>query len=87
MVFAGLAENPGIDWAKVEPNNRAGYAAAREVEFARARNAEIDTAIAASQDAAFARARNAEAEASIAMVDTQRVLLDTGSITTAAPSR
>ena len=61
----------------------ADRAAAREAEFARARNAEIDTAIAASQNAAFARARNAEAEASIAAVNVQRVLLDTGSITTA----
>ena len=58
-------------------------ASAREAEFARARNAEIDNAIAASQDAAFARARNAEAEESIAAVNAQRVLLDTGSITTA----
>ncbi|HEV3266062.1 MAG TPA: amidase [Acidimicrobiales bacterium] len=32
VVFAGLAENPGIDWEKVEPNNRAGYAAAHEVD-------------------------------------------------------
>jgi hypothetical protein len=63
----------------------ADRAAAREAEFARARNAEIDGAIAASQDAAFARARNAEAEASIAAVNAQRVLLDTGSITTATP--
>jgi hypothetical protein len=61
----------------------ADRAAAREVQFARARNLEIDTAIAASQNAAFARARNAEAEASIAAVNVQRVLLDTGSITTA----
>ena len=60
----------------------ADRAAARVAEFARARNAEIDTAIAASQDAAFARARNVEAEASIAAVNAQRVLLDTGSITT-----
>ena len=63
----------------------ADRAAAREAEFARARNAEIDGAIAASQDAAFGRARNAEAEASIAAVNAQRVLLDTGSITTATP--
>ena len=63
----------------------ADRADAREAEFARARNAEIDGAIAASQDAAFARARNAEAEASIAAVNAQRVLLDTGSITTATP--
>ena len=61
----------------------ADRAAAREAEFARARNAEIDTAIAASQNATFARARNAEAEASIAAVNVQRILLDTGSITTA----
>jgi hypothetical protein len=60
----------------------ADRAAARE-EFARARNLEIDTAIAASQNAAFARARNAEAEESIAAVNAQRILLDTGSITTA----
>jgi hypothetical protein len=67
-----------------ETNARADAdrAAAREAEFARARNAEIDRAIAASQDAAFGRARNAEAEASIAAVNAQRVLLDTGSITT-----
>ena len=64
----------------------ADRAAAREMEFARARNAEIDTAIAASQNAAFARARNAEAEQSIAAVNAQRVLLDTGSITTATPA-
>jgi amidase len=32
VVTAGLAENPGIDWAKVEPNNRASYAAAGEVD-------------------------------------------------------
>ena len=63
----------------------ADRAAAREAEFARARNAEIDTAIAASQGTAFARARNAEAEASIAAVNAQRMLLDTGSITTATP--
>ena len=63
----------------------ADRATAREAEFARARNAEIDGAIAASQDAAFGRARNAEAEASIAAVNAQRVLLDTGSITTATP--
>jgi hypothetical protein len=54
-----------------------------EAEFVRARNAEIDTAIAASQNAAFARARNAEAEESVAAVNAQRLLLDTGSITTA----
>ena len=60
-------------------------AAAREAEFARARNAEIDTAIAVSQEAAFARTRNAEADASIAAVNAQRVLLDTGTITTATP--
>ena len=65
----------------------ADRAAAREAEFARARNAEIDTAIAASQETAFARARNAEAEASIAAVNVQRVLLDTGSITTATRER
>ena len=61
----------------------ADHAIAREAEFVRARNAEIDTAIAASQNAAFARARNAEAEESIAAVNAQRILLDTGSITTA----
>ena len=65
----------------------ADRAAAREAEFARARNAEIDSAIAASQDAAFARTRNAEAEASVATVNTQRVLLNTGSITTATPPK
>jgi len=32
VVTAGLAENPGIDWEKVEPNNRAGYAAAQGVD-------------------------------------------------------
>ncbi|MGH9097836.1 MAG: amidase, partial [Acidimicrobiales bacterium] len=32
VVTAGLAENPGIDWDKVEPNNRAGHAAAHEVD-------------------------------------------------------
>ncbi|HEY1989509.1 MAG TPA: amidase [Acidimicrobiales bacterium] len=32
VVTAGLAENPGIDWEKVEPNNRAGYAAAHDVD-------------------------------------------------------
>ena len=32
VVTAGLAENAGIDWEKVEPNNRAGYAAAGEVD-------------------------------------------------------
>jgi len=32
VITAGLAENPGIDWEKVEPHNRAGYTAAREVD-------------------------------------------------------
>ena len=32
VVNAGLVENPGIDWEKVEPNNRASYAAAGEVD-------------------------------------------------------
>jgi amidase len=31
VVSAGLADNPGIDWEKVEPNNRAGYLAAQGV--------------------------------------------------------
>jgi amidase len=31
VVGAGLADNPGIDWEKVEPNNRASYLAAQGV--------------------------------------------------------
>ena len=32
VVGAGLADNPGIDWEKVEPNNRASYDAAHGVD-------------------------------------------------------
>jgi amidase len=32
VVNGGLAEHEGIDWAKVEPHNRAAYAAAQEVD-------------------------------------------------------
>ncbi|HWE69251.1 MAG TPA: amidase [Acidimicrobiales bacterium] len=32
VVSAGLAENPGIDWERVEPHTRAGHAAAQGVD-------------------------------------------------------